>query len=46
MGLCLAAWIAYGTTTIEGPLSWRIPVGIQILPGGLLLLGLSFVPER
>ncbi|CDS06967.1 hypothetical protein LRAMOSA09490 [Lichtheimia ramosa] len=45
IGLCLAAWIAYGTTTIDGPMSWRIPVGIQILPGGLLLLGLSFIPE-
>ncbi|KAI9318115.1 general substrate transporter [Dichotomocladium elegans] len=44
-GVCVASWIAYGTTLISGSLSWRIPVGIQIVPGALLLLGLSFIPE-
>ncbi|KAG2222946.1 hypothetical protein INT45_012924, partial [Circinella minor] len=44
-GFCLSSWIAFGTADLINNLSWRIPVGIQIVPGGILLLGLSFIPE-
>lgn len=45
LGFCVAFWIGYGTFHIEGEKSWRIPLGIQIIPGGLLFLGIYFVPE-
>ncbi|EIE86965.1 hypothetical protein RO3G_11676 [Rhizopus delemar RA 99-880] len=45
LGFCVAFWIGYGTYHIEGEKSWRIPLGIQIIPGGLLFLGIYFVPE-
>ncbi|KAI9262136.1 general substrate transporter [Phascolomyces articulosus] len=44
-GFCISSWIAYGTADLINNLSWRVPVGIQIVPGGILLLGLSFIPE-
>ncbi|KAI9497709.1 general substrate transporter [Zychaea mexicana] len=45
LGFCISSWIAYGTADLINNLSWRVPVGIQIVPGGVLLLGLSLIPE-
>ncbi|KAL1934776.1 hypothetical protein VTP01DRAFT_6958 [Rhizomucor pusillus] len=45
VGYCLSNWIAYGTVNMDGHDAWRIPTGLQIMPSGLLLLGLFFVPE-
>ncbi|KAI8139122.1 major facilitator superfamily domain-containing protein, partial [Fennellomyces sp. T-0311] len=45
LGFCISSWIAYGTADLINNLSWRVPVAIQIVPGGILLLGLSLIPE-
>lgn len=37
--------IDLGTHTINGPASWRIPVGLQMLWGFILLSGIFFLPE-
>ena len=29
---------------VPGPLSWRVPLGIQMIPGIILALGCSFLP--
>lgn len=48
MGAVVGFWINYGMT-IHIPASsdkqWQIPLGIQIIPGGMLLLGMFFMPE-
>jgi SP family sugar:H+ symporter-like MFS transporter len=28
-----------------GSLQWKVPLGIQIVPGGILVLGIPFMPE-
>lgn len=40
-------WINYGVnTTMEPSMSqWLIPFGVQLIPAGLLLIGLAFIPE-
>ncbi|KAG1136439.1 hypothetical protein G6F37_010625 [Rhizopus arrhizus] len=45
LGFCIAFWLGYATYPIEGELSWKIPLGIQIVPGVLLLLSIYFIPE-
>lgn len=37
--------IDLGTHTIKGSASWRIPVGLQMLWGLILLSGIFFLPE-
>ena len=37
--------IDMGTHAIPGPASWRIPVGLQMLWGAILLSGIFFLPE-
>ncbi|KAL2212453.1 quinate permease [Sarocladium strictum] len=40
-------WINYGVNTTMAPsrMQWMIPFGVQLIPGGLLLIGLAFIPE-
>lgn len=38
-------WIAYFTSFLTSDLSWRIPLGVQIIIGALLALGTLFIPE-
>lgn len=41
-------WVNYGTNEHVSPMSdsqWRIPVGLQLLPGSLLVLCMLFQPE-
>ncbi|KAK4512973.1 Oxysterol-binding protein 3 [Mucor velutinosus] len=45
IGFCLAFWITYGTFDMRNKLSWSIPLGIQIVPPVVLMLGLFFIPE-
>lgn len=45
IGFCLAFWITYGTFDMRNKLSWSIPLGIQIAPPVVLMLGLYFIPE-
>ncbi|KAI9491127.1 general substrate transporter [Zychaea mexicana] len=45
LGFCVAFWIGYGTSHISTNLSWRLPLGLQILPPFLLFAGLFALPE-
>lgn len=47
IGSTFAYWLDYGVA-LHIPTStkqWRVPVGIQLIPGGLMLLGLFFLKE-
>ena len=41
----LSYMIEIGTHHISGSASWRIPVGLQLLWGLILLSGIFFLPE-
>ncbi|KZT74921.1 general substrate transporter [Daedalea quercina L-15889] len=45
MGIFVSYVIDLGTHSIKGPASWRIPVGLQIAWGFILLSGIFFLPE-
>jgi sugar porter (SP) family MFS transporter len=47
IGSTFAYWLNYGVSLHipEGTSQWRIPVAIQIIPGGLMLIGLFFLKE-
>ena len=47
IGSTFAYWLDYGVS-LRIPTStkqWRVPVAIQIIPGGLMLIGLCFLKE-
>ncbi|CAE6479323.1 unnamed protein product [Rhizoctonia solani] len=44
-GIFLSYIIDFGTHTISGSASWRIPVGLQLLWGLILCGGIIFLPE-
>ncbi|KAK4685951.1 MFS transporter, SP family, sugar:H+ symporter, partial [Tremellales sp. Uapishka_1] len=44
-GLFLAYIIDLGTHSINGPASWRIPIGLQLIWGFLLISGAYVLPE-
>jgi sugar porter (SP) family MFS transporter len=44
IGIMVAFWVGAGTQYIEGSASWRIPLGIQIAPAAVLLVGAFFLP--
>lgn len=45
IGVFISYVIDLGTHSIDGPASWRIPVGLQIAWGFILLSGIFFLPE-
>lgn len=45
IGYASSVWIAYFTSFLTSDLSWRIPLGVQIIIGALLALGTLFIPE-
>ncbi|KAF8199532.1 sugar transporter [Pholiota molesta] len=45
IGFIVANWVGYGTQFIKSDTSWRLPLGLQILPAGLLLVGIQFLPN-
>ncbi|KAI0347887.1 general substrate transporter [Trametopsis cervina] len=45
IGIFLSYIIDLGTHTIKGSASWRIPVGLQMLWGIIILSGIFFLPE-
>ncbi|KDQ51112.1 hypothetical protein JAAARDRAFT_185381 [Jaapia argillacea MUCL 33604] len=45
IGIFVSYIIDLGTHTISGSASWRIPVGLQMLWGLILLSGIFFLPE-
>jgi len=44
-GLFLSYIIDLGTHTITNSASWRVPVGLQMIWGFILLSGIFFLPE-
>lgn len=44
-GLLIAAVVTYATSDFGGPSAFRIPVAIQFVWAGMLLVGLVFLPE-
>ncbi|KAG2172225.1 hypothetical protein INT43_004766 [Umbelopsis isabellina] len=47
IGIMLSYWIGYGclNNIAAGSLQWKVPLGIQIIPGGILVIGIPFMPE-
>ena len=47
VGTCLGFWINYGVQRNMAPTAsqWMTPFALQLIPGGLLLIGLIFMPE-
>ncbi|OAP65620.1 hypothetical protein AYL99_01592 [Fonsecaea erecta] len=45
LGYSLAGWIGYACYAMKGNMQWRLPLGIQCVPPGLLLLGIYTLPE-
>lgn len=47
VGSTFAYWLDYGVSLHipEGTSQWRIPVAIQLVPGGLMFIGLFFLKE-
>ncbi|KAF8240724.1 general substrate transporter [Tricholoma matsutake] len=44
IGFIVANWVGYGCQFIKTDVSWRFPLGLQLLPAGLLLVGIQFFP--
>ncbi|KIK56699.1 hypothetical protein GYMLUDRAFT_47000 [Collybiopsis luxurians FD-317 M1] len=44
LGFLVANWVGYGCQFINSDTSWRLPLGLQLLPAGLLLIGIQFLP--
>jgi hypothetical protein len=44
-GYAVAGWVGYACYTLEGDIQWRLPLGIQCISPGILLLGVAFLPE-
>ncbi|KAI8882416.1 hypothetical protein K501DRAFT_285901 [Backusella circina FSU 941] len=45
LGFCAAFWIGYGTYRLGNDSSWRIPIGLQLVPNIIMLMGIYFIPE-
>lgn len=44
-GFITANWVGYGCQFIGSDVSWRLPLGLQLVPAGLLLVGIQFLPN-
>ncbi|TEB33198.1 general substrate transporter [Coprinellus micaceus] len=44
LGVVFGFWTGFITRSIPGPMSWRIPLGVQIIPGIILGLGCLILP--
>ncbi|KAJ4497443.1 sugar transporter [Lentinula lateritia] len=44
IGFLVANWVGYGCQFIDSDASWRLPLGLQLLPAALLLIGVQFLP--
>ncbi|KAJ1642815.1 hypothetical protein J3B02_000517 [Coemansia erecta] len=43
-GLLVAFWVDYGCSFIKSNASWRIPIGVQIVPATVLFVAMFFMP--
>jgi len=44
VGFIVANWVGYGCQFIDSDTSWRLPLGLQLVPALLLLIGAHFMP--
>ncbi|KAH9475783.1 putative metabolite transport protein CsbC [Psilocybe cubensis] len=44
LGVVFGFWTGFMTRDIPGSMSWRIPLGIQLIPGFVLAAGCAFLP--
>ncbi|KAH7907275.1 general substrate transporter [Hygrophoropsis aurantiaca] len=44
IGFIVANWVGYGCAYLQGDISWRLPLGLQLVPAFLLLVGIQFLP--
>lgn len=46
-GTCVGFWICYGVkqNMASTAAQWITPFAVQLIPGGLLIIGMIFVPE-
>lgn len=46
-GIMVSYWVDYGCLRHipVGNAQWRTPMGVQLIPGGILLIGMIFLPE-
>ncbi|KAK2771741.1 lactose permease [Colletotrichum kahawae] len=45
VGSIIAGWVVYGSSFIPGDDGWRIPVWIQMVTSGIVLIFVFFLPE-
>ena len=45
VGFIIASWVSYGTNTIAGDASWRIPLWTQLVPSVFIFAGVFVMPE-
>ncbi|KZO96549.1 general substrate transporter [Calocera viscosa TUFC12733] len=45
LGSIIAAWVTFGTFSIDGQAAWRIPSAVQAAPSVILLIFLPLMPE-
>ncbi|KAF4571348.1 hypothetical protein EYR36_008677 [Pleurotus pulmonarius] len=45
IGFIVANWVGYGCQYIDSDASWRLPLGLQMAPAFLLLVGIQFLPN-
>ena len=45
LGVVLGFWVGFATRSLPGSISWRLPLGIQVLPGAVLAGGSMLLPE-
>ncbi|KAI8099293.1 uncharacterized protein BX664DRAFT_368192 [Halteromyces radiatus] len=45
VGILCASWICYGTIKIPNDTSWRLPIGIQMIPCLVMVILVCFIPE-
>lgn len=44
LGVVFGFWAGFSTRNFPGALAWRIPLGIQIIPGAILAVGTWWLP--
>lgn len=44
-GIAIMFYISYGCSFLDGEAAFRLPWGLQAVPGALLLIGIFFLPE-
>ncbi|CAF1650685.1 unnamed protein product, partial [Didymodactylos carnosus] len=44
IGIAVSFWINFGTSKMQGSISWRLPLFLQLVPGIILGVGILFFP--